>query len=73
MASTKHTPIGEVGKALEKAFDASTRKTVLNIKYHCVPINVEVYRQVLQKYLRTQADIQLGDVGEVRTIEQIIG
>lgn len=72
MASTKHTPVGEVGKALEKAFDASTRKTVLNIKYHCVPINVEVYRQVLQKYLRTQADIQLGDAGEVRTIEQII-
>lgn len=72
MASTKHTPVGEVGRALEKAFDASTRKTVLNIKYHCVPINLEIYRSVLEKYLRTQEDLNLGDIGEIRTIEQII-
>jgi hypothetical protein len=72
MASSKHTPIGEVGKALEKAFDASTRKTVLNIRYHCMPINLRVYRRVLKKYLRTETDLDLGDAGEVRTIEQII-
>lgn len=64
------TAVATVKQRLEEAFSTTVRKEVLDVKFHFVPVDVNIYRVVLGNYIRLEDDLE--DVGQTASIEDIV-
>lgn len=64
------TTVATVRQQLEEAFSTTVRKEILNVKFHFVPVDVNIYRVVLGNYIRTEDDED--DPGQTASIENIV-
>lgn len=64
------TTVATVRQQLEEAFSTTVRKEVLDVRFHFVPVDVNIYRVVLGNYIRTEDD--LDDPGQTASIEDIV-